>query len=67
MRPYPGSITPKGRSTRCVRWWWGCGRGVAASGARASAHGRGEARSSDGGSVRPPGRGESEREEQRRE
>jgi hypothetical protein len=47
--------------------WRSEGRNLASGDAVTSAHGRGEARSGDGGSVRPPGRGESEREEQRRE
>jgi hypothetical protein len=35
------------------RWWQSYGRGVVASGVVASAHGHGEARGGDGGSVLP--------------
>jgi hypothetical protein len=45
-----------------MRWWQGCGRGESASGAMASAHGRGEACGGDVGSG-PPLRRNRETEE----
>jgi hypothetical protein len=47
--------------------WQSEGHSLAGGDAVTSAHGHGEVRGGDGGSVRPPGRGESEREEQRHE
>jgi hypothetical protein len=37
-----------------MRWWRGCGRGVAGGGAMASVHGHVEALGGDGGSVLRP-------------
>jgi hypothetical protein len=62
-----GSMEAKSWSRRCRVVWQSEGRNLAGGDAVTSAHSHGEAHGGDGGSMRPPGRAESEREEQRRE